>query len=117
MEPVASGGTARRVRVMLPLALLCGSTRIVYVPVAGSVLASMEPPDVPTVVGGARAVPSGFAIETLVLQQLDGPIVTPPSSSATRCPAVPSKLSLAFSPGVVVVTVTGGGPASRSRGE
>jgi hypothetical protein len=65
---------------------------------------------VPTVVGEAKVVPSGLSIDTFVLQQLDVPIVTPVSSSATRRPAEPSKETLPFCPGVAIVTLTGGPP-------
>jgi hypothetical protein len=57
-----------------------------------------------TNVGATRAVPSGRRSETRVLQQA-GPILT-----LTRSPVVPSKVTLAFCPGVVVVTVSGGPP-------
>jgi hypothetical protein len=46
----------------------------------------------------------------LRLAVVDGPIVTPVSANATPRPAVPAKVSLAFWPGMVVVTVTGAPP-------
>src|SRR5215204_1821466 len=48
--PVTSTGTSASERVMLPVLAPWGSTRIVYVPVTGSVLESMKPPFVQTVV-------------------------------------------------------------------
>jgi hypothetical protein len=59
--------------------------------------------------------PKGFGdtsspIETQAEQQGDEPIVTAESFSATRWPATPSKVSVAFSPGELVVTVTAGPP-------
>ena len=56
-------------------------------------------------VAATRAVPSGFVIETLRLQQ------TGPTFRLMRRPAVPAKVSFAFWPGIVVVTVTGAPPA------
>src|SRR5919108_6213534 len=62
--------TSLTVTVALPVAGPCGSRRIVYVPAAGSVLASMKPPLVPTFMAGTRTVPSGLMIDTFVLQQV-----------------------------------------------
>ena len=45
MLPVRSTGTLISCTVALPVAAPCGSTRIVYVPVAGSVIGSMNPPE------------------------------------------------------------------------
>ena len=44
---------------------LCGSTRIVYVPLAGGVFVD-EAPFVPIGVGGTRVVPSGLVIESVI---------------------------------------------------
>ncbi|HVD66441.1 MAG TPA: hypothetical protein VNB65_06045, partial [Gaiellaceae bacterium] len=56
-------------------------------------------------------VPSGFVIESFRLEVVDGPMVTPLNFNTTPRPAVPAKVSLAFWPGTVVVTVTGAPPA------
>jgi hypothetical protein len=63
-EPEASAGTSYNVSVMLPVYVLCGSTRIVYVPVVGSEVASMKPPAVPINFWATSDVPSGFLIDT-----------------------------------------------------
>jgi hypothetical protein len=70
-----------------------------------SVVASKNPPAVPKL-ANASVEPFGFRIEILVLQQVG------PTSMLTRCPEVPVKVRPAFWPGVVVVTVTGGPPAT-----
>ncbi len=105
--PAASAGTSYSVRVALPVPELCGSTRIVYLPVAGSVFVSTKPPFVPIGMGGTSVVPSGLAIESVIEQQVDAPNVTLPTFRLIRCPAEPSKTSVAFSPAAVVVTVRG----------
>ena len=64
-----------------------------------------------------EAVPSGFVIETLRLPVVDVPIVTPLTFRLMRRPAVPAKVSFAFWPGIVVVTVTGAPPARDGGGQ
>jgi hypothetical protein len=96
---------------MLPVAVFWGSTKIVYVPVVGSVFVSMKPPFVPTNVGDTSALPSGFRIETFVLQQVDDPMVTSVIRRLIRVPPLPANVAVAFSSGAVVVTVSGGPPA------
>src|SRR5439155_99643 len=98
--------------VALPVALLCGSTTIVYVPEAGRSLASTNPPFVPKNPGETRVVPSGFRIETLAELQQDRPIETSSSVRLTSCPATASNVSRAFSPAAVVATVTGEPPGT-----
>ena len=62
--------------VIPPLAVPCGSTKIVYAPATGSDFVSMKPPSVPTFVGGGTQVcPVRIGIDTFVLQQVEGPIV------------------------------------------
>src|SRR5204863_7235344 len=74
--PVLSGGTLNNDIVAFPVASSCGSTRIVYVP-ATTGWTSMNPPNVPMLVGLTRLVdPSGFTIDTFVEQQAEEPIVT-----------------------------------------
>ena len=97
--PATSAGTSYSVRVALPVPELCGSTRIVYVPLAGSVFVSMKPPFVPIGVGGTRVVPSGLVIESVIEQQVDVPNVTLPTLRLIRCPVEPSKTRLAFASG------------------
>ena len=58
------------------------------------------------VTGEASVVPSGFRIETFVLQQ------TGVTFTLTRWAAVPANVSFAFWPGVVVVTVTAAPPGA-----
>ena len=67
--PATSAGTSYSVRVALPIPEFCGSTRIVYVPLAGSVFVSTKPPFVPIGVGGTSVVPSGLVIESVIEQQ------------------------------------------------
>ena len=61
---VTSGGTSNRRSVAEPVAVPWGSIRIVYVPVAASVLVSTNSPLVPKAARGASRVPSGFLIDT-----------------------------------------------------
>ena len=61
---VTSGGTSNRRSVAEPVAVPWGSIRIVYVPVAASVLVSTNRPLVPKAARGASRVPSGFLIVT-----------------------------------------------------
>jgi hypothetical protein len=89
---------------MLPVALTCGSTTIVYVPAVGNVTVTV-PPAVPKVRGATSVDVSGFTIETLVLE-----IVTAESFRLTAWPAFPLKVSTAFWPGTVVLTITGAPP-------
>ena len=63
---VTSGGTLYRVTVAEPFAAPDGSTRIVYVPVVGSCVRSMNAPLVLSAFE-ASVVPSGFRIETVPL--------------------------------------------------
>ena len=72
----------------------------------------MKPPLVPTLVAATRTVPSGFSIETFALQQVELPIVTLVIFRKTRWAAAPSNVTLAFWPGVVVVTLTAGPPGT-----
>ena len=88
-----------------PVAFPSGSTEIVYAPVVGSVRVSRKPPDVPAYVV-AIELPFGCSSEICTAD-----IVTPDSARLMRSPAVPAKRSWAFSPGEVVVTVTGEPPA------
>src|SRR4051794_29388904 len=74
------------------------------VAVGGSGLTLMYPPLVPMLVAATRTVPSGFVIETLMLQQAG------PTFTLMRRPAVPAKVSFAFWPGIVVAIVTGAPP-------
>jgi hypothetical protein len=67
----------------------------------------MKAPDVPTYEGDRSGVPSGFRIETRVLQQLEGPIVTPVIFRETLWPCVPANTRFTSSP-EAAVTVTGG---------
>jgi hypothetical protein len=50
--------------------------------------------------------------ETFAAQQLDAPMVTSASAMLTRWPAPPANVRRAFWPGVVVVTVAEGPPAT-----
>ena len=68
--PVTSGATSLSVSVALPVELVLGLTRIVYVPVAPSVFVSMNRPLVPMKVGATRLVPSGLMIDTSLLEML-----------------------------------------------
>jgi hypothetical protein len=95
------------VSVAFPTTAFVGSIRIVYVPFTGRVFASTNFPLVPNVEGATRFVPSGFWIETAALD-----IVTPEIFRLMVWPAVPENVALAFSPEVVVVTVTGGPPTT-----
>ena len=98
-----------RVSVMLPVELPPGSTKMVYVPATGKVWVPIDPPLVPTEVE-TRFVPSGFRIDTVVLQQIEVPMVTLLISRLTCWPAVPLKVNRAFCPGVVMFTVTAAPP-------
>src|ERR671919_2828628 len=91
---------------MLPVPSLWGSTTIVYVPVEGSAVASTKPPPPPKLNGPTSVLPSGRTRETRVAQQ------TGPSFTLTTWPAVPAKVSRAFWPGTVVVTVADAPPGT-----
>ena len=91
-----------------PTSASCGSTRIVYVPLTGSVFVSTKPPLVPNGVAKTRIEPSGFVIETRAEQHVEAPIVTLVRARLIRSPAVPTKVAFAFCPGTLVETVTGG---------
>src|SRR4029450_9162210 len=80
------------------------------VAVVGGVFVSTNPPLVPSDVAVTSAVPSGLVTEIFRLAVVDGPIVTPVSLRLARRWAVPAKVSLAFWPGIVVVTVTAAPP-------
>src|SRR5919197_4624565 len=103
-EPPASGGTSYSVSVIEPVTLPSGVIRMVYVPVAGSVLVSRKPPVVPAYVV-PTAWPFGAWSETWAAENVELVMLR-----LTRSPDVPLKRSCAVSPGVVVVTVTGGPP-------
>ena len=90
---------------MLPVEVPWGATTMVYVPVAGKVCVSINPPFVPTEVGATRFVPPGLTIDTLVLQQFEGPMVTLDSCRLIRWPALPSKSTRPILAAVLIVTV------------
>ena len=69
-------------------------------------LVSMKAPVVPRNVGDPTAEPSGATIETFALQQ------TGLTFALIRSPALASKVSVAFWPGVVVATETAGPPGT-----
>ena len=69
----------------------CGSTLIVYVPVVGRVIGSMNLPLVANVVGLTTVPPAGLITDTWVLE-----IVSWLKFSDSRCPAVPANVSWAF---------------------
>src|SRR5215207_5546312 len=106
IEVTMSGATSWRVRVALPVAELCGSTRTVYVPETESRLGWSVPPLVPRVIVFS-VEPSGFRSETLVLPVGEVPMVTPVTITPTCWPTAPVNVALAFWPGIVVVTVVG----------
>src|ERR1700716_2384317 len=99
--PEALAGTVYSVSVKLPVRLLSGFTRIVYVPVVGNVVASIKPLAPKRFV--ARVVESGFSIDS-VTQQI---VKLSVRFKLTTWPAVPLKVSRPFCPGVVIFTVTG----------
>src|SRR5262245_13068810 len=76
----------------------------------GKVCRSMKPPVVPTNVGATSVPPPGLRIDTLVLQQVDVPMVTLVIFRLILCDAVPLKIRAAFCPITVVVTVTAAPP-------
>src|SRR5215211_1270525 len=88
--PVTSGGTSYSCSVTLPMVVVCGSTRIVYVPATGSATVSTNPPKVPIVIAVPSVVPSGRRNETRTVQQLG------PTARLTRCPAEPVNEARAF---------------------
>ena len=111
IEAVTSGGTSYRVSVAEPTSVSCGSTRIVYVPLTGSVFVSTKPPLVPNGVAKTSVEPSGLRMETRAEQHVEVPIVTFVRFRLMRRPATPSNRTSAFWPGVgPVVTVTGAPP-------
>src|SRR5215217_6529510 len=81
-----SGGTSFSVSVAEPTSASCGSTRIVYVPLTGSVFVSTKPPLVPNGVAKTSVEPSGFVIETRAEQHDEEPIVTLVRARLTRSP-------------------------------
>ena len=85
--------------VTLPSEVADGLRKIVYVPVAGSVCASMNPPLADKAVD-PNTVPSGLRIETVPL-----PMETALNTIPTRWPAMPSNKIKPFLPAVVIVTV------------
>jgi hypothetical protein len=105
--PLKSAGTSWSVNVKLPVARLAGSTKMEYVPVAGSVVASTNPPLPSIHVGLTSTVRSGLM--TLVFTshaKAIWPWMPLVPSREMRWPAVPSNVRVPFCPGVVVVTVT-----------
>ena len=87
----------------LPVAEPCGSTTIEYVPVTGS-MNDIVPPATPNALGPFRTVESGLNTVTRVVQH------TALIVSVCEVADVPLKVSFAFWPGVVVVTVTAAPP-------
>ena len=100
---LASGGTSYRFTVAEPVYVLCGSSRIVYVPAAGSVRVSRKPPKMPTYALLPSVLPSGLRIETKELGML-----TDESFTLNCSPARPSKRSRGFWPGALAVTISAG---------
>src|ERR1700738_2956925 len=90
---------------MLPVLTSKGSTRIVYVPVAGLAGNTIMPPPVPTNSGEVRLVPSGWSTDTL----LDA-IVTLLIWILRCCAAVALNVRRAFCPAVAIVTGTADPP-------
>jgi hypothetical protein len=79
IPPDASGGTSYKVSVAEPASMPCGSTRIEYIPDAGSLTVSSRPPFLPNRTGCVRP-----GIDSFNEQQGEVPIVTPLAFTATR---------------------------------
>src|SRR5690349_888489 len=103
--PLTSGGTSYSVRDAVPTVAPEGVTTSAYVPELGRVRASTNAPPVPKDVLAPTSFPSGPTIDAIAVVKETDAIFR-----LTRSPAVPLKVSCAFCPGTVVVTVTDAAP-------
>ena len=93
-------------KAVVPVAAPSGVAKIVYVPSTGSVV-EIVPPLVPKYCAETSVDPSGFLIETSMLQQLEAPISTPLSTTLTDWPAEPWNVAFISWPGIVTASVSG----------
>src|SRR5262245_16850076 len=106
IDPDTSAGTSYTVTVVAPVLGPVGLTSTVYVPVTGSVLASMNPP-MPLKPADAKVLPSGLSTDRVPLLIVDVPVLT-----LTRWPLVPGNVNRTFWPGVVTEMGTAGPPGT-----
>ena len=95
--PPASGGTSYSVNVAEPVASLCGSMKIAYVPAVGRTVVSTKALPVPMYRFVTSPVPSGLRIETSASEN-----VTPENCTLTRWPAAPANVMRPFWPGTEI---------------
>src|SRR5947209_6396301 len=87
--PVVSSDKVSVTEPVLP----CGSMTMVYVPVVGSVGTFTSAPLVPKTLMLFSVVPSGFRMDTKLLQHVDVPSVTFVNPKPTFSPAVPENVT------------------------
>jgi hypothetical protein len=103
--PLTSAGTVCSVRVMLPVALFTGSTKIVWVSAESRVCVSRYP--LISMQPVLRTVTSGRRTLTVRSQPTSGPPGPPLPTNETRWPGAPSKSINPIFVAVDTVTVVG----------